>query len=203
MINNISLKKIISRFERNLKLLSEEQKKIIYIGLGGLAVLLLFWIFIYLPQNKKMNALKAGLADIETQISDITSVAAGKDLAQVMKELKTSSTKIINKLPTQDEVVIYNLSDAADKLHIEVKSITPSAAKALEGAIPDYEVMELPITMNLLCEFKALGQYLTMLRSGDFPVLVQVRQINIKGNGEGQLYLDINLQLCAYLAKKR
>ncbi len=203
MINNVDLKRTISKIERSIKLLSEEQKKIIYVGLGGLAVLLLFWIFIYIPQNKKMNALKSSLTDIETQISDITSVAAGKDLAQVMKELKTNSARVINKLPTQDEVVIYNLSDAADKLHIEVKSITPSAAKALEGAIPDYEVMELSITMNLLCEFKALGQYLTMLRSDDFPVFVHVRQINIKGNGEGQLYLDVNLQLSAYLAKKR
>ena len=196
-------KKVISRVEHSFKNLTQEQKKIIY-ATGALAALvLLFWFFVYVPQHKKLNQLKARLDSTEKQVAEITNIAKGKDLAQVIRDLKSDFTKTINRLPDQDEVAIFILSDSAKKLKIDVKSISPSVARTIEGAILGYQVMELPVTINLSGEYRALGEYLRMLRSSDFPIFVQVRQFSVKGNGEGQLFLGANLQISTYLAKKK
>lgn len=181
-----------------MKKLSHEQKKIIYIALIIIAFLLLFWIFVYAPQSRKFISINRQLSGAEAEIAQITRVAEGKELSEAIRDLQSRLKKIEINLPSKDGDVINNLSGLARKLKISIKNLDPQDSILLENKVPGYNIEELPVSMQLAGEFKAIGEYLDTLRN-DFPVLIQVKQLNIRGKGEGQADLDINLKLSAYL----
>ena len=183
-------------------IITKEQKKIIYIGLTVVFIFLLFWTFIYLPGTRKAASVKRELAVIEAQIRDIAEITKGREISEVVKDLGIGLDKFMSQLPAQDEVVIYNLSKWAAELNIEIKNIVFSEKQLLKYENKEFGIDELPISMDLACEFNALGEYLNVLRR-DFPVLVRVRKLNIVGKGKLQPILDVNLQISAYLANKK
>jgi hypothetical protein len=89
----------------------------------------------------------------------------------------------------------------AKKTKANIRNITPGARQILESKIPGYELQEMPISLDLTCEDRSLGEFLDMLRNHS-PVLVRVKQVNINGKGEGEGNLDVDLQISAYLSKK-
>lgn len=182
--------------------LTKEQQKIIYVSLVVFAFFACFWIFIYGPQSRRLAALKADLAQTEGQIAEISRLASGGDLVEAVKALKISLNDATSQIPGEDEVVIQNLLAVAKNLRIEVNNISPAGIKPVEGGVAGYNISELPISMRLSCDYRTLGEYLYMLRK-DFPVLVKLRQLEIRGSGEGQINLEINLQLSAYLASQK
>lgn len=192
----------IEKIYNRIKKLTKEQKKIISLSAMVLVFLLIFWIFIYAPQARSFTAIKQELKQAEAQIAEIMSMTAGKELTQAFKDLKTDLVKISGKLPSGEEAVIYNLSESARKLGIEVKNIIPSGKRLLENRVSGYDIEELPISMNLSSDYRAMGEYLNMLRNR-FPVLVKVRQLDIKGKGEGRTDLDVALQILAYLSREK
>lgn len=195
---NWDIGKIFNRIKKPTK----EQKKIIYIGLIVLFSLLSFRFFVYGPQAKRFALMKKELTRTEAQIAEIKSIAEGKDLSQAVKELKIELMQVKSKLPPREEIVIQNLLESAKKLKIEVKNITPSSKRLLEARVGGYDIEELPISMSLVCEYRVLGEYLNILRNS-FPILVRLRRLDIKGKGEGQINLDITLQISAYLSRKK
>lgn len=193
---------VIDKIKSSIKKLTQEQKKIIYLGIIILFSLFFFWFFIYAPQGKKLALIKNSLRQADTQIAQIHSIIAGRDLAQAVIELKTSLNESTGKLPSDEEGIIDSLSKNARKLNIEIKNIVPSGKRSLADKIPGYAIAELPISLNLVCEFKALGEYLHIL-SHKLPVLIHLRQLDIKGKGEGRTDLDIALSVLAYLSKEK
>lgn len=193
---------VIERIYKGIKNLSKAQRKIIYISAVVLISLLIFWIFVYGPQSRKFAKIKLKLTQAENQIAEILRLTAGKDLVVAVTELRTNLTKVTAELPAEDEDVIYNLSENAKKLKIEVRNMAPSGRRLLANKIPNYDIEELPISMNLVCEYRVLGEYLNILRNS-FPVLIRVRQLDIKGKGEGRTDLDVTLQVSAYLAHEK
>lgn len=195
---NLSIETIYKR-ARNL---SKEQKKIIYISAVTLVFLLVLWIFVYRPQSRKFAGIKSELTQVESQIAEISRLSAGKDLAAAVVDLRMGLAKLSAKLPAEDQEVIYHLSENAKKLKIEVKNVTPAGRRLLENKVAGYDIEELPISMNLVAEFRVLGEYLNILRN-NLGVLIRVRQLDIRGKGEGRADLDIALQLCAYLSRQK
>lgn len=185
-----------------IKDLSREQKKIIYISAVGLVFLFSFWVFVYGPQSRKFAAIKKELNQAENQIKEIMNIAGGRDLPQAARDLKTDLIKISAKLPSKQEVVISNLSESAKRLNLEVKNIIPANKQPLADTISGYTIEEFPISLNLVGDYQALGEYLNILRNSS-PVLIRVRQLEIKGKGEGRSDLDIALQIYAYMSKEK
>jgi len=182
--------------------LTREQRKIIYFAAIAVLFLFCFWIFIYRPQNKDLSSIKEELNSIEAQISEITDIAQGRELADVVKDFNLQLKDIESFLSLGEAEIIYNLSQKAGRLGVTVRSIIPSDKHLLENNIFGFEVEELPISMSLSCEYRELGMYLNTLRT-NFPALVRIKELSIKGSGEGGPVLDVNLQLCAYLSKAK
>lgn len=195
---NLNIGKALDR----LKKLTSEQKKIIYISVIMALFLFFFWAFVYNPQSKKFAAIKRELTETEQQIAQIMSIASGRNLADAVGELNKNLVQVTSMLPAEETTVISSLSQDARRLRIEVKNIIPSGRQVLENKVSGYVIEELPISMSLICEYRVLGEYLNILRN-KFPVLVRVKQLYIKGKGEGTPNLDISLQLVTYLAKPK
>jgi len=96
--------------------------------------------------------------------------------------------------------VINYLSEAARKLRISIKSISLDNNKAEQTQVPGFTIIKLPISLKLNCEYKALGEYLHILRDNS-PFLIRVEHLDISGQGEGVASLDVNLKLLGYLTK--
>lgn len=184
-----------------MKELTKEQKKIIYIALIVVSFLFLFRIFVYAPQQRKLAFIKKQLKDAEAQIAEIDRLTAGKELSTAMQDLSAQLQKASSRLLVKDEDVINGLSGRAKKLKIEIKNLDPDDKITLPNRVPGYDAQELPISMNLSCDFKTLGEYLDILRN-DLPVLIRIKQLDITGSGEGRANLNITLKISAYLLKE-
>ncbi|MFC1708654.1 type 4a pilus biogenesis protein PilO [Candidatus Omnitrophota bacterium] len=182
------------------KKITRRQTKLIVACFIVVAALICFWIFVYGPQSEKLRSVKKDLAFIESQITQIDSIIQGRELSGVVIDLNSQLISLVSFLPANQEEIISNLSNRARKFDIEIKSINPQVKVLLEEEVSGYDIQELPILVNLQCGFKNLGEFLNALRI-NFPVLVRVKSLNIKGQGEGKPILDINLEILAYLSK--
>lgn len=185
-----------------MKTLSKEQKKIICITAITAIALVFLWSFVYAPQLKRLNSIKEQLKDTDSAIAEVMRFTHGRELSMAIKDLNEQLEEITGILPHTEEGVINNLSESARKSKVEIKNLSFGLKEASEKKIPGYDIEELPISMNLVCEYKSLGEYLNDLRR-KIPVLVEIKQLNIKGNGEGRVNLDVFLQISAYLSKEK
>lgn len=184
-----------------MKKLTKEQKKLIYIASIAALLLLIFWIFIYLPQARRLSLIKKRLMDVEKEIEQVDRITGGRELKEVMQGFNSRLNEIFSKMPPRFDDVVDDLSEEARKLGIEVKDINFLSKKVLKDKVPGYELEELPMVMNLVCEYNALGDYLNLLRTR-FPVVVKIGQLDIKGAGAGNPKLDAALRISAYLARE-
>jgi len=180
--------------------ITKEQKKILYVSVVALLFFVLFWSFIYRPQSGKFLALKQELRDTENKIAEILNLTNGEELTVAVKKLKTNLDKAFSQFPKGEEEVIRNLSVEANRLKIKVKNITSSGTKELDISAQGRRLEDLSISMNLSCDYRQIGEYLNILLN-TFPILVRVNQLDIKGAGEGNPNLDVDLKLVAYLSK--
>jgi len=183
-----------------MKRITKEQKKIIYISGIVILALILFWALVHAPQKRRLAAIKSDLQRAEAQIAEISTLMQGRELTEAVQELNLKFKESARLLTPEDEDVIAYLSEEARDLEIEVKDITPSGRQSLQKQVAGFDIEELAISMNLVCEFKELGEYLNTLRD-NFPVLIEVRELKVQGEGEGRPALDISLKISAYLAK--
>lgn len=179
--------------------LTVEQKKNIYIVLGALVFFLLFWIFIYAPQTRRLNALEAELKGAEAGIQEITAMAGGKELARAAQgfneELNQARAKFRFK---EEEDVINALSALAKDAKIIITNMDPSQARLMQNKIGGDDIRELPVLLNISGDFASIGGFLEGLRN-KFPGLIKISQITIKGRGPGQTELEASLAATAYI----
>lgn len=184
-----------------MRQLTNEQKKIIYIALIVLGFLLLFWLFVYAPQARRVASIKERLTEAEAQIIEINRITQGRQLSEAVRDLEVQLKKAETRLPQAEATVISSLSEAAKKLKIEVKGLGSVQKRPVPDRVTGYDIEELPITMKLDGEFRAIGEYLDILRN-ESGVLIRLRQLNIQSAQEAQPYLEANLQISAYLSKE-
>jgi Tfp pilus assembly protein PilO len=184
-----------------MRKITREQKKIYAVFAVVLVSLLVFIVFVYMPESKKLKTIKATLSDAEAKIIEITNIAQGKDLVDVVKNLDEQLKEIEDRLPKKSEDIIDDIRNEAKKLGIESKSESFSPGNPIKKNIPGYEIIELPIDMKLVCDYRALGEYIKALHSNNFPAVMRIEQIDIKGKGEGRSDLEVALHVIAYLEK--
>lgn len=182
-----------------MKRLTKEQKKIILISGIAFTAIVIFWIFIYGPQSRKLSAIRKELQYTESQIRNINYLIQGKELSEAVKDLAEQLNRKANLILVSEEDLIHNLSEEARELNIKVKNIKPSGKQSTHQ-VAGYNIEESFISMNLSCEFRELGEYLNILRD-NFPMLTKIRKLSINGKGEGRANLDVSLHISAYLAK--
>jgi len=190
---------LYAKINKKLSRLSKEQKRIILAGVIALLVFILCGLLIYQPEVKRFSEIKAKLREIDNQISQILSVTEGKEFTRAIKDLNVDLLQATGKLPLTDQNIIYVISDMANKLKIDVKCLTRGSEKVFDDKILGCSIHELPIKLSFSCEYKTLGDFLTALREKS-PVLIRLRQIDIKGNGFAQPNLEVTLQLCGYMS---
>jgi hypothetical protein len=179
--------------------LTKAQRNIFILSITIVIFLLCFWVFVYLPQKNKLSSIKKEITYIETQIAQINKMTGGRDLTEVATGYNTQLRDISAVFSFSEEELIDNLSKEAKNLNIEINSIKPLEKKAIEEKT-HLKIEELPVNMQLSCEFRDLANYLKILKD-NFHMLVKVRKIDIMGAGEGKDVLKVNLQISAYLSK--
>jgi hypothetical protein len=182
-----------------MKKITQEQKRI-YIAFSiAFISLLVFTIFVYLPERKKLTLTRSMLLDAETDIEEITGLVKGKNLIEIVGDFDRQLKSIEDRLPYKPEDIMDDLSGEAGKLGIKTKHISFSQKKPVEKDIAGYKISELPVDMKLECEYRALGEYLKVLRSKEFPAVVRIEKLEIDGKGEGHIQLEVSLRAVVYL----
>jgi len=185
-----------------MRQLTKEQKKIIYVALIITGFLLSFWIFIYAPQSRRLVSIKERLRDADIQIAQIKGMTVGRELADALQDMDRQMNRILRLMPQKAADVISSLSGEARKLKIDIKNIKFSGRQPFASNVAGFDIEELPISISLCGEYKALGEYLYNLRNSDV-VLITVRKLDINGKGEGNISLNVSLEICAFLTKEQ
>jgi len=184
-----------------MKKLTKQQIKIIIASAVGVFCLLLFWVVFYLPYSNSVKKVKKELLVVSAEIKEIQGLAEGRDFTQVVKDFNINLNKLRKYLPAQDDTVVQALAGKARELRIDVGSLTLSSKRLLEDKIAGFSVEEVPIDMELTCNFITLGKYLAAL-SDNFPVLIKINALSVISKGEGRTKLKINLNVSGFLAKE-
>jgi PAS domain S-box-containing protein len=158
---------------------------------------------IKLPKNKKPLQLKGRVAWVgrAPEQAGEALYKIGLEFIGLSTQQKAALRKASARLLVTGEDVVNNLSAQAKKLRINIKSLDPDDKISLPNRARGYDVQELPISLNLVCDFKTLGEYLDTLRN-EFPALIRVKQLNISSDAEVMGGLDVTLKISAYLLKK-
>jgi hypothetical protein len=182
-----------------LNKLTKAQKKIIEISSLALLALAVFWFLVYLPQSRKLATLKQQLSSIEGEIAAIQIIAKDRELGTVVKDLKTELGQLNRKFAPDDQAVVYQLSESAKKAGIEVKNIDPQD-KSSAGTAAGLNIEELPVALELSCDYRALGEYLDFLQD-EFVYLAKIKDVSMSGHGRGNPRLDVTVHISVYLGK--
>ncbi len=185
----------------NIKNLSVQQKKILYIAGIILLSLFLFSFLIFIPQRKKLADIKNKLQAAEAKIAEITSLTKNQDLGAAMKVLNQQFIDTSARLPPQEEMVLSFLAENSRKFKIEVKNISLAKGALLKDKVAAGNLEIMPVNMSLESDYRALGEFLNVLGS-DKSILLRVKRLEIRSKGAGNPQLEINLQLLAYLLRK-
>jgi len=183
-----------------LNRLTKAQKKIIAISALALLALNIFWFMVYLPQSRKLTNLKKQLSSAESEIESIRSIAKDRELGVVVGELKTNLSQLKSKFPLDDDALIYQLSDSAKKAGIDVGNVDPQDKNQV-ATVAGLTIYELPVTLELSCDYRTLGEYMSYLQNG-FMYLVKIKDVSIIGQGRGNPKLNITMHILTYLAKQ-
>lgn len=180
--------------------ITKEQKKIVIVSGIGFVCLIVFWTFIYLPSRREVASLRKRTLSVESQIAAIKKVPQGKELTDVVKDLKIKLDQSKSYLPESDEAVRNDLSREADKLGITIKDISLLAEKSIEKPIAGFQIQELRISIKLVSDLRNFTEFLNVLRN-KFPYLVKVEEIIIKNTKPQDLDIDISIEILAYHIK--
>lgn len=185
----------------NIKNLSVQQKKILYIAGIILFSLFLFCFFIFIPLQKKLANIKNKLRTAEAKIAEISALTKNQDLGAAVKAFNQQFLDMSARLPQQEEAVLSFLAENARKLKVEVKNISLGEGIFVKDKVPVGNLEVIPVNMSLGGDYRSLGEFLSILDS-DKSILVKLKKLEIKSKGPGNPQLDIDLQLSAYLLRK-
>lgn len=185
--------------------INENQKRIIIMSAAGLFIFLLFWVFLYFPSNREIARLKRELALTQRQIQGIEILLAGsKSRDEAVYSLKQRQQYLDSKFPQKEEESLRIITEVARKMNINVVSLQPGLrAEFLDGSgkqvlIDGKAVCYLPITIEVVCFYKDLVNYLTELKNV-LPAFVSVSSLNINKDNRSTGKIQANAGFNLYL----
>ncbi len=170
-----------------------------------LFVFLLFWVFLYFPSSKEIAGLKNEFILTQQQIQGIEMLLSGSQSRdEAIRILKARQLYLSNKLPQQEEESLRLIPEIARKMNINVVSLQPGSRSEfldeagkqviIDGRTANY----LPITLEVVCFYKDMVNYLTELKN-ILPAFISVVSLNIgkdnQLNGKVHSTIGFNLYL--------
>lgn len=185
--------------------ITDNQKKIIIISLAALFVILLFWLFLYLPANREISKLRKELILTEQQIQGIEILLTGSQSRnEAIRLLKHKQQYLSNKFPRKEEESLRLIPEIARKMGINVISVQLGPKVELLDESGKQIIIEnkvasyLPMTLELNCYYKDLVKYLLDLKAS-LPAFTSVNSLSIKKDdpltGKLRVSVEFNLYL--------
>lgn len=184
--------------------LSRSQQNIFLMAFMVFLCLAVFWAFIYDPAKKKVDSLKGELGVIQAEIDKIESISGGeKSLDEAYKKLYSRYAALEDELTKEAGSVLSILSSEADRMDIEVLMIKPEKARPskIPVKIEERSLVEMPISMNLRCDYITFGEYLRLL-SENMTSLVRINKIGMSKSIEHEGAVDIWLNITLYMLRQ-
>lgn len=182
--------------------LDKTQKIIFLMALIVVVCITVFWLFIYNPAKAKMRRLKEEFNVIQSEIERIERVSGGeKNLDIAYEKFYKRFLSLEERIPTDERSTLSLLSTEADRMDIEVSVIKPGKAKKgdLSISIDGRSLSEMPISMDIKCDYVTLGEYLNVLRE-ELPTLISVDKVSINRAGARDASnLNIGLNVILYM----
>lgn len=150
---------------------------------GTTIVVILFFNFIFWPQNQKLNELIYKVKEktllfsrIEKNVNNIGA------LRKEIDSLEKRVAQLEEKLPEQIEanLLIETLKDITEEANIKFVSIEPKNTKKFELAGQKQVYLELPITVKLKCGYEELLSFVKNIENS--KRLMKVSDLSIKTN---------------------
>jgi len=196
-----------NKLDLKLKLkieLNKTQKLIFLMAFIIFIVIFILWLFVYSPTRAKANVLKEELDAIRLDIRDITRIAGGQKNMDVAYKKFHEKLKELNRIiPTEEKSALSLLSKIADEMGIKILIMRPGGAaeSQIDLEIKGKLIVEMPMSLELKCDYKTLGEYLNRIRT-ELPVLVVVNEVKMSRLAEGgNTYLKANLNLRLFMLK--
>jgi Tfp pilus assembly protein PilO len=152
----------------------EQQKKLFVFVAAGLAVLFLFFQFVYAPKRRRIKRLQKELTTLESDIKRFKNLLKEEEVfAKRIFEMQEELSELDARLSQQEKLsaVIKQLTEAAERLDIEILSINPQEPRTFKDEQDNPVTLEgkfciaTPVELNLKCRYNALGDYLKSLNS--------------------------------------
>lgn len=185
--------------------LSSSQKRIIIVAsiLGG--CLLFFSIFIYWPQQTKLEANKSELRRVDHEIQLIEGlVDKNVSIEEGIRLLRDEYSKMESKFPAREEEALSYLSEAARKYRIEVISVNSQPKQSITDnqekniMVDDKKLKKILVTMDLKSNYKDLVNYLDDLKTS-LPAFMTAEKLKINKIDSNQSSLNVRLEFYLYL----
>lgn len=192
------------------KIAIKDKKQLLGISVIVLVVLI-FFIFVYMPQHRKVSSLKKQAQDIEEQIGLTKSILGDmRKLGPLLGQMQLEMKRFEDRLPTTKEIASV-LSELSSRLKesssLRILSIRPQEPLPIldKDAKPVYmdekPLNKIEIELNLQATYKDLAEYIRKVQ--DSPrTLVTIDSIEMSKNDSITPMLDIMTLFTIYVIGK-
>jgi Tfp pilus assembly protein PilO len=167
-----------------------------------------FWVFVtfyYTPQNRKIKALKVDLKAADLKLDEALLMTKEVETLEAEVSRQEEALKRLSERTLKGQefrTFLRHLARESDSPQMKVVSLTPqeenlpSPEGKKGGSTSQYR--KVAVQMILHSTYAKLGSYLKGIE--DLPFLINVDNIQIERNGEGQPLLKVNMGLSMYVA---
>lgn len=155
-----------------------KRNQIIIGAIAIVAVIALWWVFLYSPLNDDLSAAETETATAQKQTQDLQATLARlESLKKSLPEKQALLNKLDKAVPENPDLAefIVQANDIADQAGIEFLSIAPGQPAAGAGG-----VSEIQLTITLSGSFFQLQDYLQSLENLDRLVIID--SLNVSGS---------------------
>ena len=164
---------------------------------------ILFFNYIFLPQNKKLQQITVKIASKKQLFSQVERTTHNLDsLRNNIAELEKEVKQLEERLPEQIEasMLIDTLKDITREANIEFVSIEPKSTKRYEQADQKQVYLELPISVRLKCGYNELIDFIRKIESS--KRLMKVSDLKISANAQNMLEHDVEITISTFSTLK-
>lgn len=190
--------------EKNiLNKIDKEKIKFYLPFVASALVVILFLIFIFIPQKSKLNNLSSLVKSKNLLFSHVESTAQNVDkLREEIAELERKIAGLEERLPEQIEakLLIDTLKDITKEARIQFVSIEPKKPEKIELVDQQQAYRELPILVRLKCGYNELCEFIKKIENS--KRLMKIRDLKIKANPQEIWEHNIELTISTFSTLK-
>ena len=188
--------------------LSKEENKLVVIAVIAAFIIILFWIFIYLPKDRAVKRLKTKVEQDKSALDMIVKIIGEQTPLEkadaIMKRQAGEFRRVV--VEQKDVYLELNfLSAAADKVGVKIISTTPQTAVVFtnrQGITPKYNgesCLKVPVNMVLEGDYKRLMNYLYTLEHSPVGIYtVEGFSISKEPQISPDLKMELSVALCVF-----